>query len=275
MNQAWKLVSGNFAMEDIHAFRIEIKKLRSFLCLASTAPHACSLKVSVRMDRLYTTIGNIRSLQLQKQRMDRISPQYAPIQKSYLTFISTEIERQTVKAGNLAKSGKFLKKSRRMILNQLPSRLKQKSIRMFTNEKLQALSALMKPSSLSDESLHAIRKLLKEISYSWKLTNKRTSILSVIVMSKKELDYITDILGDFHDRCIELDLLHAHYKQQQMDENERRIWREWENDGWFKKERAREGIHALFQKGISRQLQDLRFLPGITRLLEPKAIVIS
>ncbi len=262
-------------MDDIHAFRIEVKKLRSFICLASSAPHASSLKVSAMLDEIYNAIGSIRSLQLQQQCIERITPGYITFQKTYLIFISKKIEHQMLQARKIGKQGKFLKKSRRRILNHLPSALKQKSIRVFTNEKLQALSALMKPSSLSDESLHAIRKLLKEISYTWKLTNKPASVPSVIVMSKKEIDYITNILGDFHDRCIGLDLLHAHYKEQQMDESERRVWRELENEWWAKKESARAGIHELFQKGIFRQLENLQFLPSPIRLLEPKAIVMT
>lgn len=262
-------------MEDIHAFRIEVKKLRSFICLASSAPHASSLKVSIILDEIYNAIGSIRSLQLQQQCIKAISPEYIVIQKIYLTFISGKIEHQMLHAIKMGKRGKFLKKSNRRILNHLSSGLKQKSIRVFTNEKLQALSALMKPASLSDESLHAIRKLLKEISYTWKFTNKRTSVPSVIVMSKKEIDYITKILGNFHDRCIGLDLLHTHYKEQQMNENERRAWRALENDWWAKKESARAEIHELFQKGISLQLENLHFLPSPIRLLEPKAIFLT
>lgn len=83
----------------------------------------------------------------------------------------------------------------------------------------------MEPSSLSDESLHSVRKLLKYNLYTWSFTEELTDIPSSVLLSKKDLNSITKILGGFQDKCVGLDLLHTHYKKQQTSQKERTAWR--------------------------------------------------
>ncbi len=258
IDRALKRVIKNFAEKDIHLFRLEVKKLRSFLRLASVAKgKSSSLKLPKKLHSFYNAIGVIRNLQLQKQSIEELkSVEYSIFQEPYLNFIKNEIDERTVSASKKVNCKKPFGGGRRKLLKRSPDELKQKSIQKFTREKLKALSKLMQPSSLSDEALHAVRKILKDILYTWSFTKERTTLPSIVTLSKEEINTIIEMLGEFQDQCVGLDLLHKHYKPQQTEPNVREAWRNLENTWWREKEIKRKAIHTLFHKQFTLSLTE-------------------
>lgn len=260
IDTALKSVIKDFAIEDIHLFRLEVKKLRSVIRLAGVASRKSTRqKLPKKMHTFYNAIGVIRNLQIQHQTIEKLNQEkYSLLTKPYLNFISENIEEQKELTKRLVKEKKHFAKEKKDFLKCLPTKLTRKSIRKFNSNNVQALATLMTPPTLSDESLHSIRKLLKIIMYTWSYTCEHTANLSKMMMSKEDIKLITKILGDFQDKCIGLDLLHEHYKKQQGSQSERIAWRRLETKWWNEKENARLKIHALFQKYL------LQFTPPLT-----------
>ncbi len=274
IDDALKNVVKDFDANDIHLFRIEVKKLRSFLRLVSAGGGKHSRqKLPNKLYGFYCSIGVIRNLQIQKKNIEELdNPEYSSLTKYYLDYIHNKIGRHIEELRTFGKGKRQFSKGRQEIIKNLPSRLKLKSIRKFTGDKLKTLTNLMKPSSLSDESLHSVRKTLKDILYTWSYTNEKTAIPSVVVMSKKDIRSITTLLGNFQDKCVGLDLLHAHYKKQLTNLNERLVWRKLENKLWNEKESDRENIHKVFQKEFHLQHDQLQssikqYLPLVKKQL--------
>jgi CHAD domain-containing protein len=245
-----KRVIADFHEKDIHQFRLTIKKLRSFLRLVSTVKRTGSARnLPKKLHSIYSILGTIRSLQLQQQNIEKLLPlEYALLQKPYLSFLSTEIEEQTVAARKKIK--KYTHGAdKRKIIHHLSSGLNQKSIRKFTIKKLTSLKILTNPSAFSDETMHTIRKVLKDMLYTWTLTTKHRVPFSGVIRSKKQIIGVTKILGEFQNRCVALDFLHVHYNLQQKSSEEIIQWRKLENKWELEKETFRDQIYKLFRKG--------------------------
>lgn len=238
----------DFGSDNIHLFRLEVKKLRSLLQFSCAAKKK-TINIPKKLRSFYHALGIIRSLQIQYQSIKDITHVACDsLKKTYLDFISVAIEKKLTETRKSITHKSPFAKEKRVLLSQLPNGIKQKVIRRFTAQHVSTLTYLMQPAYLSDKSLHTIRKLLKDILYTWALTAEPTALPSAIIMSKEEVHYVTEILGSFQDKCTGLDLLHAHYKKQHLSLQERHLWRSLENHWWLERERARENIHALFQK---------------------------
>lgn len=259
INKLLKRVAQDFDAKYIHQFRLEVKKLSSFLRMVSTTmPKRSNLKLPEKLHKFYGIMGAIRNLQLQQQSIKGLlKVEYFDLQDTYLSFIKTEIDEQIMFARRLVKDKKPFANGRKKLLEHLPSNLKQKFIRKFTLRKLKAIVRLMQPSWLSDESLHAIRKLLKDILYTWSFTKERTAILSLVAMRKKDISSIAKILGEYQDRCVGLDLLHMYSKKQEDGSRQRILWRRLENKRWSEKESARKDIYKVLHQGFLLQLKHL------------------
>jgi hypothetical protein len=87
-----------FDAEDIHAFRVEVKKLQAFLHLA---PKGVKVKLPTRLGQFYRLVGQIRNLQLQQQRIRDAFLHKDGLPQSYLTLLAIGI------AGAIRRARKF------------------------------------------------------------------------------------------------------------------------------------------------------------------------
>jgi len=262
IDKALKRVVPGFAPEDIHQFRLQVKKLRSYLGLVATVKQkGIWLKLPTKLHQFYIAIGAVRNLQLQQQRISPLfNERFSPVLTPYLHFISASMDNAVARAKKLARRKKNFAKERDKLVKQLPSKLRPATSRKFIRHRIDKLKALMQPSSLSDESLHFVRKLLKDILYTWPYTTKKNSgIPEQELMSREEIDSIIKVLGSFRDKCEGLDLLHVHYKQQQSGSNQRLMWRRLENTWWHERELERVSIHHLFHKEFALLLHAEQF----------------
>jgi CHAD domain-containing protein len=249
INKSFDHVVRHFKEEDIHSFRVEIKKLRAFLRLASTAEfdvHA--LKVPPKMREFYSSIGCIRSLQIQQERLRRLAEkEHSELPATYMDWLTREITHQSAHTEKIIKDRHPFKKAEHRLLATMPAGLNAEKIRTFIKVKAGALNLLMVTFPIEDEFLHAIRKILKDLQYTWPYIEPEAALLfsMTLFQSQEDIHSTTRLLGDFQDICVSLDLLHAH--REHVDEKDktrmREIARKWQKE----KEAAKEGIYKVLQ----------------------------
>jgi CHAD domain-containing protein len=239
----------DFELEEIHDFRLQIKKLRAFIRLVNTeAAKEKSIKISKEIKTFYHTVGSIRNVQLHKQRIIQwcIALSFsAPA--TYLELLSEEEARgkNTARAEAEEISFSHFKKN---LVASVPDELTAPCIQYFTILKRKELLALLSLSVYNDETLHNIRKVLKDILYDWNyITPYLASVLPKYFLDKKNIESLATKLGDFHDLCVAICFFTPTYIDQVISEAEngiltiikRRI--EWE------KYNLKEQIVSLFQ----------------------------
>lgn len=251
IDKAVKCVAADFALDDIHRFRLKVKKLKSFLALvAAVKRKGVHLKLPGRLHEFYNAVGIIRGLQLQQASIKKFPHEgFEPLVKSYQDFVSICIDQEISRARKLLKGNRTFTIRTRTLRERLPKKLAPASTRKFARHQMETLTTLMHPASLSDASLHAVRKLLKDVLYTWSYANLNYKHPHQVPLSQEEIISIVKTLGDFQDKCAGLDLLHIHYKEQQGGARERIMWRKLENLWWKEKEVNRATIHKLFHKG--------------------------
>ena len=216
---------GDFATEEIHGFRLEMKKLRAFIRLINTnTPKKKKIKIGRKIKSLYNTTGNIRNLQLHQQRVGHLCDEMLlkmPVQ--YMQLLYKEENKQKKKAGQRADKISF-KHFRRKINVFAPHKLNTESLEGIVLHKQRALIALIFLENYSDEALHKIRKFLKDLTYNWKYINSYLpAALPAYCTNKKNIAFITDKIGEFHDLCIALYFLKPVYLNKIVEKEEQKI----------------------------------------------------
>lgn len=239
----------DFELEEIHDFRLQIKKLRAFIRLVNTeVTKEKRIKISKEIKTFYHTAGSIRNVQLHKQRIIQWCMALsfnAPA--TYLELLNKEEARVKNTAREEAEEISFSHFKKNLVAS-VPHELTATCIQYFTTLKRKELLALLSLSVYNDETLHNIRKVLKDILYDWNyITPYLASDLPAYFAQKENTESLATNLGDFHDLCIAIYFLAPVYSDQVVSEAERdnlttikrRI--EWE------KYNLKEQIVSLFQ----------------------------
>jgi CHAD domain-containing protein len=159
----------DFKLEEIHGFRLEVKKLRAFIRLLNTKiPEEKKIKIGGKIKSFYNTVGNIRNLQLHQKRVIYICDEML-LEKAvlYLQFLHNEENKQKKKAAGIADKISY-NKFRKKIIDLVPDKLLAKSVQAFVIQKQHTLLELLFLQNYSDEALHEIRKVLKDLLYDLK-----------------------------------------------------------------------------------------------------------
>ncbi len=210
INTSLQLVLVNFSNEEIHRFRVEIKKLRAFLhMLKAGSKYNHGLKLSARVKKIFRVIGAIRNLQLQQFRIKKIiheTNDQLPFE--YLDMLNKVMDASIAKARNLIGSKKTFRKEKQSIL----AILRKWNGKIKTQCFLATTSGLLKQQLLdgapNDKSLHWVRKILKDILYAQPyIAQKMRSSLPFILSDQANVKLLTSLLGDFQDACMGLSLL--------------------------------------------------------------------
>ena len=254
INTGFTAVIKNFATEDIHRFRVEIKKLRATIHAinAGTAKYD-KLKLPKRLKKFYSAIGIIRNLQLQQERIIKIANETeSTLPAHYLTLLRAEATENIQKAKKIFKSQKSFKKEEEKIKEILERDIETIHAKKFLTLEAKLLSEQeLLIDQKDDRALHTIRKILKDILYTEPFISKKTQFtLPPWLSSKKEAQSLTDMFGNFQDACVGLSFLQPFYLNQ-IPEDERilllNVEKEWQDD----KEKMKNEIHDLFKKNDS------------------------
>jgi len=136
----------SFDSEDIHVFRVEIKKLRAFLRLCGKS-RAGKPKLPKALHVFYRVTGGIRNLQMQQQRVrETWKNKVESMPRTYLSLLSLDAADAMLSAKRFARKNMHVSRDKRSLLANIPDHISKKSIRHFALATLSGLEALPEPS---------------------------------------------------------------------------------------------------------------------------------
>jgi len=180
--------------EDLHHFRIQVKRMRAFINLADDAGHHQKLATNFKpVKKIFKQAGIIRNAyinlqlggQLQINDVDFIEGQREFMQKTNKKFIA--------KAN---KNRKDLKEA----LGKISSKVKPVTdlhVQLFYQHQLHQISATVKRLRF-DERLHDCRKQIKVLLYNYKIAQQ----IPGLVFNEPYLDQVQTAIGDWHDNML-------------------------------------------------------------------------
>ncbi len=208
IHQKASLLKGRFIVSDIHDFRLEVKKLKAFLHLISMAKGGSKVgDLPRKLHQYYKALGQIRDLQLQKLVLkNEWKSRWGPQKKNYLDHIDQLIAQAMETATALPNGDKPFENGSIHLLATLPARLTSEEAGAFVTHCWTPLLQAGYPSQLDDEQLHHIRKALKNLQYTWEYLEGSLSYKG-FVFSPEKIKSITNMLGDYLDKVVQLRLL--------------------------------------------------------------------
>jgi CHAD domain-containing protein len=235
--ECFKKLHADFDSEDIHDFRVEMKKVRALLRLADFgSKRKKKIKLPKKLKEFYKTVGDIRSLQLHAKKInDTASAELDPPPDLYLKLLEGRKEINIGKAKQKRKQLKGIKKDMDKLLRRIPKGINAGSTRDFTDYELGRLEVIQVKAFPTDQELHEVRKIMKDILYNWSYIEPLSKdILPSAIQEKAGMEGFVDRLGDYHDDAVSLNMFHDLTIEQSVDGKEqselRRIARKWKDE---------------------------------------------
>lgn len=252
INMAFNKVMEAFGTDEIRLFRVEVKKLRAFLKLVRTmrdGSHAGRLPARLR--KFYGAIGIVRNLQVQEQRIltEATAGSYA-LPSQYLHLLEEEKTTNVAVAAKIGSGKSPFRKGMDQVVAILPGKLHPRMIKQFVSSEISAMEQLLTPASPDDETLHLMRKLIKDLQYTWTYITKdpAVAISYGLPVAKDDFKRITARLGDFQDISDGLELLNADSLDRIDNEGERSVLQHIERKWREENENAKPDLYDLLKK---------------------------
>lgn len=201
INKAYHKTIKDFDAEVIHDFRVDIKKLRGLLGLVNYHyNNIITLGLTKKIKTFYGYVGIVRNLQIQQVVVQEYCHSKSlPLPENYLHEIRKEEIYWKKQATDYMSEGNNFWEDEEQIIKDIPPQLNEKASGKYVREKMNELDQLL-PHLKKDEPLHNVRKLLKNIQYTWKFIPH--SLLAAGLQNKEDVEAITNLLGQFRDKCI-------------------------------------------------------------------------
>ncbi|MGV3686075.1 MAG: CHAD domain-containing protein [Daejeonella sp.] len=183
--------------EDLHRFRVQVKKLRAFITLAESDRDKHPLKKRFKpVRRIFKRAGEIRDAYLHVNMIRDMKLGRMDILKE-----QCEIQNKAGKEFEACKKDFFkdLKESHRSLIKKIRSINDAHIIRHYNLLLQQIAKRLVNPKF--DNELHGCRKLLKSLIYNYKLAQP-------VIDPPINEDYLQDIqaaIGEWHDQAMVID----------------------------------------------------------------------
>jgi len=210
LNISMTLIKKDFDSAAIHDFRVDVKKLRSFIKLLALEPKAAKdLMLPPGIKKLYTLCGKIRDIQLQQLRMKEAFKDYNQLDE-YENLLNNEMNRWMKKV-NIALRYRPLLDAEQKLPGNLPDRLSRGSIQQFFRQKKENMCTIISVGFFIDDELHSIRKNIKDIIYINKLLVGNVGMpVKAMQWDKAEIkraELLAQELGRYNDYCFALSFL--------------------------------------------------------------------
>jgi hypothetical protein len=255
VNEAFDNVKLRFVEDDIRIFRVKVKKLQSCINLIGGAEnHLHPIKLPRKIAVFYKISGAIRTLQIQRNNIQKtLDKKQTVLPQTYLTLITNKIDHHVKTASKLIKSERPFEKVQAKLLDLLPQHLSTKTIGKLIRSERREFEKLITPIFLSDQSIHAIRKVLKNLLHISPYIEMSTGgFLPYALLSTEEnIDSFSIILGSFHDLSVAIDSLYAECLKINVDDNEKKVLRDIASIWISERETVRENIYDELKKIIA------------------------
>lgn len=214
----------DFDPEEIHLFRVEMKKLRAFIRLNNLILTSNRQKIPKDIKSFYNISGNIRNLQLHHERVVSLCEELMlnkPWQ--YLEKLADEEKNMRIKAKQLA-SGLSFDGFEKKLRKQAADKINKTVYKIFVAKNKIRLTEIITLPFFYDEALHEIRKILKDLFYNWSYIEPVATVdLPAQWTALPAIEEITEQLGNFHDLCIALYFLTPQFVDETITQNEKEI----------------------------------------------------
>jgi CHAD domain-containing protein len=242
-----------FDADDIHDFRVEVKKLRAFLRLLDIKKEEDGSVIPKLLKTFYGHVGVIRNIQLSEQSLSKyITAHPGKNPEEYLKLLHDEKNYWEKEADKLMEDNNF-HNVKKEIIKKLPESLDKSSIEKFVHHKLTDLKKYLKDLS-GDDALHSIRKGLKDLLYTWDYIKNHADLPKAISGKEKLLKSFTITLGNFIDESMRLEFLQPLYLDKIKDDDEKsllqKVEKEWGQEKRAHKRKLRRSLNSL-QKRLS------------------------
>ncbi|MDE3213827.1 MAG: CHAD domain-containing protein [Bacteroidota bacterium] len=242
-----KMVS-DFEFEDIHRFRTETKRLRSFLhLLEMEKEEGIHFNTARKLKTVYGYAGIIRNLQIQISTLKESLPE-GQYPNNYLAKLKGELEDWKAKVREYMDTDNNFLDEEALILEKLPDKLRKKSIRQFIQFCMFKLSGLLKGLH-EDENIHEFRKIMKDIYYNRSCLEYYMTNLPSGISDRYAAKAAIDMLGRFHDNCVALAMLKTYNDESIGNLQEKEILEKleakWEREKQIIKEKASAKLNLL------------------------------
>ncbi len=235
-------IAPEYEEENIHGFRVAVKKLRALLRL-SEAGGAEVPELPKKFRQLYRLSGAIRDAQLMTHKAQKAEPpvpEYVDwlagrkeeAQQSYSDFYTPEI---------LAKLERRLKKMEPMALSVAV-------IQTFFADRMAEVQTILARDVPSEEELHEIRKKAKDLHYISKTVKDlwpEGLEAAGIAEMMKPLEKLSEHAGDFNDQHNALLSLAAFMEEKGETEGTKALQEQWEAKKATEREKLLEEIKAF------------------------------
>ena len=210
-----KRVAEDFDVEAIHEFRLEYKKLRAVLrMIAQEKETAGELKISKKLKTAYTISGSMRDLQLQQRRILEATKQEPKKPRAYINLLQKEIDQLKPELSEILLENPVAE-SKKKTDTSIPDEFQLSGFKSFIQKNWMAINSIILSGHFSDDTIHAIRKSLKDLFYNLKIyKGVDYNILSQDVWRGKDEAYfnqLLDALGTFQDKCMAIALLKSYW----------------------------------------------------------------
>lgn len=202
-----RTVAETWGEEDIHQFRVEVKKLRAYLRLAGATHTGIKARLPGKLHVFYSMVGIIRCLQLFRKGVEDAAIRLKKeLPDAYSAFLKGRIDTAAAVIKEYLKLNFPLGKPRAEWHVPVHGHEMSRGIEAFIREK----EEFMVPGQFlpDEEGLHTMRKAMKDILYIWPCF----SADAILLLPEKwrsidKLHVCTSVLGDFHDISLQLQLL--------------------------------------------------------------------
>jgi len=192
-----------FNADVIHELRTTFKQLRALLRWQKAGK-----EIYTAFKKIYDVAGKLRNIQVAKEilKKETDTPQAF---KNQLIILLLHLKEEWSKVHQK----KILKQLHKNIENQKITPSKHKK---FFSERVKNIQHLLNMDAVTDEAIHDIRKMTKDMQYVlewWKKQEKRSEKL-ITNISITQLKNIGKQIGEYNDKSILLSLLISYAKQE-------------------------------------------------------------
>jgi CHAD domain-containing protein len=224
-NTKLKSLSENLGLEEIHAFRVEIKKLKAFLRLfRNSANHPAKLKFPKNLNKIYKSLGSLRELQLQQEKLEKAIDNQNNLLPDTLSKLGNEIDTFKSKTIQLFKYKKYRKKEEAKILKFIPENLTGNTIESYFIKKMRELQKILSMKRVSIKTLHRMRKILKDLQYnrSYRINIPAPEVEQALIPDD-DIHHAATLIGNYHDLYTAIVLMEEELNTYPINENEKAI----------------------------------------------------
>ena len=210
IDELWQSMLSNYeafvetgSQENLHQFRVHVKKLRAFIALLDDVLKQEKLTRAFKpVKKVFRHSGKIREAYINLQ----LSSQYDLKNADFIQQQVDEIEREVINFKlNAKKYHKILRQAHESIGEELQE-TRNDRINDFYHHQLTQIASTLEKIRFTEE-LHDCRKQIKTLVYNRKVVGK--ALNGKLNLNADYLDQLQEHIGDWHDTVIAIQLFSA------------------------------------------------------------------